>query len=261
MELVVTRRTFTHLLEMLSPKTEAPGNYRGSLFRYCNVGSGGWIRTNDLRVMSPTSCHCSTPRRDSGAGLAVGLREAPQDMKRRGHQNRKSELPWIREPEGLATKVFAVELVVTRRTFTHLLEMLSPKTEAPGNYRGSLFRYCNVGSGGWIRTNDLRVMSPTSCHCSTPRRDSGAGLAVGLREAPQDMKRRGHQSRKSELPWIDENKFEVFSVGQTARLVSTGMLKRLLSLHTRPIKQIVSLQSYSRHYSGREALSWGMLRA
>ncbi len=26
-------------------------------------GSGEWIRTTDLRVMSPTSCHCSTPRR------------------------------------------------------------------------------------------------------------------------------------------------------------------------------------------------------
>ena len=26
------------------------------------TGSGGWIRTIDLRVMSPTSCHCSTPR-------------------------------------------------------------------------------------------------------------------------------------------------------------------------------------------------------
>ena len=26
-------------------------------------GSGSWIRTNDLRVMSPTSCHCSIPRR------------------------------------------------------------------------------------------------------------------------------------------------------------------------------------------------------
>gem|GEM_PF-6661257 len=26
------------------------------------IGSGGWIRTNGLRVMSPTSCHCSTPR-------------------------------------------------------------------------------------------------------------------------------------------------------------------------------------------------------
>ena len=28
-----------------------------------SVGSGGRIRTSDLRVMSPTSCHCSTPRR------------------------------------------------------------------------------------------------------------------------------------------------------------------------------------------------------
>ena len=26
-----------------------------------NLGSGGWIRTNDLRVMSPTSYLCSTP--------------------------------------------------------------------------------------------------------------------------------------------------------------------------------------------------------
>ena len=26
------------------------------------LGCGGWIRTNDLRVMSPTSYHCSTPR-------------------------------------------------------------------------------------------------------------------------------------------------------------------------------------------------------
>ncbi len=40
-----------------SPATELrrPHNRR-------NDGSGGWIRTNDLRVMSPTSCHCSTPR-------------------------------------------------------------------------------------------------------------------------------------------------------------------------------------------------------
>ena len=32
------------------------------LFHACLLGSGGWIRTTDLRVMSPTSCHCSTPR-------------------------------------------------------------------------------------------------------------------------------------------------------------------------------------------------------
>ena len=28
---------------------------------FSSVGSGGWIRTNDLRVMSPTSYLCSTP--------------------------------------------------------------------------------------------------------------------------------------------------------------------------------------------------------
>ena len=27
------------------------------------VSSGAWIRTKDLRVMSPTSCHCSSPHR------------------------------------------------------------------------------------------------------------------------------------------------------------------------------------------------------
>ena len=30
-------------------------------FELSFLGSGGWIRTNDLRVMSPTSYLCSTP--------------------------------------------------------------------------------------------------------------------------------------------------------------------------------------------------------
>src|SRR5579872_1219279 len=34
------------------------------------VGSGGRIRTYDLRVMSPTSCHCSTPRRTMSIHIA-----------------------------------------------------------------------------------------------------------------------------------------------------------------------------------------------
>ena len=44
--------------EQKAPGTD-PGASNVSIF-----GSGGWIRTNDLRVMSPTSCHCSTPRRE-----------------------------------------------------------------------------------------------------------------------------------------------------------------------------------------------------
>ena len=104
--------------------------------------------------------------------------------------------------------------------------------KAPEQIRGpssvSIF-----GSGGWIRTNDLRVMSPTSCHCSTPRR--------GRREQEAGV----------------ANKFEALSMGQVSRPVSTGMLKMLPSLHTRPIKQIVSLQSYSLARPGKGGLILG----
>ena len=47
--------------------TQARVGSRHVLVLVC-VGSGGWIRTTDLRVMSPTSCHCSTPRRSREAG-------------------------------------------------------------------------------------------------------------------------------------------------------------------------------------------------
>ena len=40
---------------MFKPKTPISGRFKNS--------SGGRIRTCDLRVMSPTSCHCSTPHR------------------------------------------------------------------------------------------------------------------------------------------------------------------------------------------------------
>ena len=41
------------------------------------VGSGGGIRTRDLRVMSPTSYRCSTPRRDGPGGGLLSHRVAP----------------------------------------------------------------------------------------------------------------------------------------------------------------------------------------
>jgi hypothetical protein len=42
---------------MFKPKTTISGRLENS--------SGAQIRTEDLRVMSPTSCHCSTPHRVS----------------------------------------------------------------------------------------------------------------------------------------------------------------------------------------------------
>jgi hypothetical protein len=43
---------------MFKPITTISGRLENS--------SGEWIRTTDLRVMSPTSCHCSTPHRMLG---------------------------------------------------------------------------------------------------------------------------------------------------------------------------------------------------
>ena len=46
------------------------------------IGSGGWIRTIDLRVMSPTSCHCSTPRwRAHGPSLPAVLPPVPSALR------------------------------------------------------------------------------------------------------------------------------------------------------------------------------------
>ena len=72
-----------------------------------------------------------------------------------------------------------------------------------------------------------------------------------------------NRNRKFELilSRTEPEEFEAPGVGQITRLVSTGLLKLLPALHIRPIKQLVSLQSYPRTESGREALSWGMLRA
>ena len=45
-----------------------PQDYSWGHNYHLSFGSGGWIRTNDLRVMSPTSCHCLHP-----AMIACGL--------------------------------------------------------------------------------------------------------------------------------------------------------------------------------------------
>ena len=42
---------------------------------------GGWIRTNDLWVMSPTSYHCSTPRYFLGAKVLLTARKSKRIRK------------------------------------------------------------------------------------------------------------------------------------------------------------------------------------
>src|SRR5438445_13601184 len=51
-----------------------PEMRRGAYGLLCySLGCGGEIRTRDLRVMSPTSFHCSTPRAASHRGESVIL--------------------------------------------------------------------------------------------------------------------------------------------------------------------------------------------
>ena len=52
---------------MFKPKTTIAGRLENS--------SGEWIRTTDLRVMSPTSCHCSTPHQEQNNTTLQQLRQ------------------------------------------------------------------------------------------------------------------------------------------------------------------------------------------
>src|SRR5579875_2747528 len=65
----------------------------GGSLRTLWVGCGGRIRTDDLRVMSPTGCHCPTPRAsvyriDPPARhlspVEGGADDAPEDLRRAG---------------------------------------------------------------------------------------------------------------------------------------------------------------------------------
>ena len=49
-------------LSLAAHPEKASRTYAANLTGFI-IGSGGWIRTNDLWVMSPTSFRCSTPRR------------------------------------------------------------------------------------------------------------------------------------------------------------------------------------------------------
>ena len=61
------------LFDVLSEWGEKEGpRWRGG-HRGQGMGSGGRIRTCDLWVMSPTSCHCSTPRHKEGGGNPWGV--------------------------------------------------------------------------------------------------------------------------------------------------------------------------------------------
>ena len=97
--------------------------------------------------------------------------------------------------------------------------------------------YCH-GSGGGTRTHDLRVMSPASCRCSTPRR------------VPADLA--GVLNREC-------NRFGIGCEGNgmvvKPSVISTAQLNPLRDLHMPPIKRVVFPRPYPRPKSGWETSS------
>ena len=71
--------------------------------------------------------------------------------------------PWV-------SSMFAIECA--RCTGARVHDGGAAKGPRCGEARGA----GGSGSGGRIRTSDLWVMSPTSCHCSTPRRVCRCGI-------------------------------------------------------------------------------------
>ena len=60
-------------IEAISSERHAPAQSKSTLVGALLSGSGGRIRTDDLQVMSLTSCHCSTPQRIAPFGDAAGI--------------------------------------------------------------------------------------------------------------------------------------------------------------------------------------------
>ena len=88
------------------------------------------------------------------------------------------------------------------------------------------------GSGRGIRTPDLRVMSPTSYHCSIPRRPT----IIALDEDRQEHNR-------TEKPGHEKVRVIAAKAAKPST-ISTGKLHALQRFHLQPIEQVVFLRSY-----------------
>ena len=108
---------------------------KNTLEGVCNVGCGGRIWTDDLRVMSPTSYQAAPPR------VTVLLHFVKFD--------------WLRGPD------------LNRRPSGYEPDEL-PGCSTP-RHRIAFTSSNLIGCGGRIWTDDLRVMSPTSYQAAPPR--------------------------------------------------------------------------------------------
>ena len=130
------------------------------------IGSGGQIRTDDLRVMSPTSYQAAPPRIHlcrlitKLVGVIVIVTTAKTLLYKigSGGQIRTDDLR-VMSPTSYQA---APPRIHSCRLITKLVGVIVIGTTV----KTLLYK---IGSGGQIRTDDLRVMSPTSYQAAPPR--------------------------------------------------------------------------------------------
>src|SRR5579875_2875029 len=81
----------------------------------------------------------------------------------------QADAPWT-IPGGFHFMARTSQIFWWRRRDSNLRPRAYESPALPLSY-AALHPSKGLDSGGWIRTNDLRVMSPTSCHCSTPHQE------------------------------------------------------------------------------------------
>ena len=153
------------------PRREDPINQGvGGVFLW--HGGAGWTRTSDNAIMSRALYHLSYGTAQAGRELGALKGEDPI-------------LRSVPAPSACASSLVAWPAPLAF-SCSSLLQNCGAATA------GSVL---GVGCGGRIRTDDLRVMSPTSCRCSTPR----SKYTAGLRSAGRGLSACGAKLRVREL--------------------------------------------------------------
>ncbi len=168
------------------------------------AGSGSWIRTNDLRVMSPTSYHCSIPRCTSEYS--------------RGLAEKSSARPWHRP----------------------IFPGSCPRSIVGAGTFHFRVRYGN----GWVHSalaTKATALHSRRKASGTPLSDRPGGLETTgpiVRGVPEPSRAERWIVSRSCRPGV------VHELNDEPSAISTASLKPLPAVHARPINQVVYLGPY-----------------
>jgi hypothetical protein len=128
-------------------------------------GGAGWTRTSDNAIMSRALYHLSYGTVDRRCARRA---HSWRRRARRAHFPRDPIAPPVPAPSACASWSVAFPAPPASSCSQLSVRLRASRSLMQGTGRPSSV-VASICCGGRIRTDDLRVMSPTSCRCSTPR--------------------------------------------------------------------------------------------